>query len=95
MTTNLLKMTLCIPLSLAVVLACGPLLACGENWNDGKQGYYMQPTLHGNLIAFVAEGDVGLVEVEGGLARRLTTHPGIESTPRFSPDGRTVAFAAQ
>ncbi len=62
---------------------------------DGRQGYYRQPTIHGDVIAFVAEGDIWSVAASGGVARRLTTHPAAESYPHFSPDGKTLALAAQ
>ncbi|MFZ4575999.1 MAG: S41 family peptidase, partial [Phycisphaerales bacterium] len=55
-------------------------------------GYYRQPSLHGDLIVFVAEGDLWKVPVTGGVATRLTSHPGDESTPDISPDGDWVAF---
>ena len=32
---------------------------------------------------------------EGGMARRLTAHPGLELFARFSPDGRWIAFTGQ
>ncbi|MFT3686462.1 MAG: hypothetical protein QM783_16330 [Phycisphaerales bacterium] len=57
-------------------------------------GYYRQPAIHGDTIAFVAEGDIWTVPVSGGRATRLTTHPGPESQPAISPDGKTIAFLA-
>lgn len=62
---------------------------------EGVLGYYREPALHGSTLVFVAEGDLWVVPVEGGTARRLTSHPGEEASPAISPDGRTVAFTAE
>ena len=35
------------------------------------------------------------VPKDGGIARRLTSGPGYSSFPRFSPDGKQIAFTAQ
>ena len=40
-------------------------------------------------------GDLYSVPVTGGTASRLTSHEGNEISPRFSPDGLTVAFTGQ
>src|SRR5262245_59823648 len=58
----------------------------------GQLGYYRQPTLHGDTVVFVAEGDLWKVSVNGGPASRLTTHGGDEELPALSPDGKTIAF---
>jgi tricorn protease len=57
-------------------------------------GYYRQPSLHEHTIVFIAEGDLWKVSDSGGVATRLTSHPGDESSPRISPDGESVAFTA-
>ena len=54
-----------------------------------------QPDTSGELVAFIYAGDLWTVAVEGGTARRLTAHPGQESSPRFSPDGKWIAFSAE
>jgi tricorn protease-like protein/C-terminal processing protease CtpA/Prc len=59
------------------------------------RGYYRQPAIHGDVILFVAEGDLWRVPVAGGIAQRLTSHPGQETFPAISPDGTTLAFAAE
>ncbi|HEV7239120.1 MAG TPA: PDZ domain-containing protein [Thermoanaerobaculia bacterium] len=51
-----------------------------------------QPDIHGELIAFVYAGDLWLVSAKGGDARRLTADAGMEYFPKFSPDGRWIAF---
>jgi len=50
------------------------------------------PTLHGGQIVFVAHDSLWEVARGGGVARRLGSDPGIDWMPRFSPDGRWIAF---
>ncbi len=52
------------------------------------------PAVSRDRIAFVYAGDVWLVAKEGGAAVRLTSSPGEEIFPRFSPDGSKVAYSA-
>src|SRR6185369_16504335 len=53
------------------------------------------PDVSATHIAFVYGGDVWVVEATGGTARRLTSGPGEELFPKFSPDGRWIAFTGQ
>ncbi len=48
----------------------------------------------GNTIAFCYKGDLFSVPVEGGLASQLTSHPGYDTRPVWSPDGKQIAFAS-
>jgi tricorn protease len=61
----------------------------------GRAGYYSDPAVHGDNLIFTSEGDLWSVDIHGGAAHRLTSNTGEESMARISPDGQTVAFAAQ
>src|SRR5215472_11940719 len=83
--------------TLGSVLAAALLTAlqAAETAGGAPQGYYRFPAIHGGTIVFTAEGDLWRVGVQGGMAQRLTSHPGTESRASFSPDGKTLAFSAE
>ena len=58
-------------------------------------GYLRYPDVRGDLLTFVAENDVWLAEVSGGRAYRLSADHCPALTPRISPDGAMVAWAAR
>jgi len=45
-------------------------------------------------IAFTYASNVWVAERAGGIARRLTSFQGTTTNPRFSPDGKWIAFTA-
>lgn len=51
------------------------------------------PDISADRIVFVYAGDLWTVPKEGGLARRLSSPKGHEEFPKFSPDGRWIAFS--
>lgn len=53
------------------------------------------PAIYDNQIAFIYSGDLYSVPTTGGIARKLTSHDGVELFPRFSPDGKYIAFTGQ
>lgn len=53
------------------------------------------PATHGNQVAFTYAGDLYIVPATGGVARRITSHPGYEMFARFSHDGKSIAFTGQ
>jgi tricorn protease len=52
------------------------------------------PTVSRDSVAFEYAGDLWIVSRSGGQARRLTSTPGAELDPYFSPDGSQIAFTA-
>lgn len=53
------------------------------------------PSTDGNEVVFSYAGDLYKVSINGGQAQRLTSHIGYEMFPKFSPDGKTIAFTGQ
>jgi len=53
------------------------------------------PDISKDQVVFVYAGDLWISPRSGGLARRLTTHPGDELFPKFSPDGKWIAFTGE
>jgi tricorn protease len=48
----------------------------------------------GKTIAFDYAGDVWTVPVTGGIAKPLTSNPARDRQPKFSPDGKEIAFVS-
>ncbi len=54
-----------------------------------------QPAVSAMHIAFSYDGDLWIADRSGANPRRMTSHAGTESSPRFSPDGQTIAFSGE
>ncbi len=78
-----------------LALAIAAAAASPSSPEPGRKGYYRLPAVHGDTVVFTSEGDLWTVDIAGGLARRLTSHQGVETNAAISPDGATVAFSAQ
>ena len=61
----------------------------------GSTRLLRQPTVSATHIAFTYANNLWTVERAGGLARRLTSFQGQTVNPRFSPDGKWIAFSAE
>ncbi len=55
---------------------------------------FRYPDVSAAQIAFVYAGDIWTVPKAGGVATRLSSPAGEEMFPRFSPDGKTIAYSA-
>jgi tricorn protease len=77
------------------IVAISMTCALGGAVSAESDGYLRYPDIHGDRVVFVAEADVWIAPVSGGAARRITVHPGGELLPKFSPDGRWIAFSGR
>ncbi len=67
-------------------------------WGTGfaKEGRLLrQPDIYRNKVAFVYAGDIWMAPLKGGIARKLTSFDGLELFPKFSPDGKWIAFSGE
>ncbi len=79
-----------LPLLIVFVLFLSyPVLA------DDEARLLRFPTIYQDQIVFTYAGDLYTVSSEGGIARKLTNHVGMELFPRFSHDGEWLAFTGQ
>ena len=74
----------------AILLSAAPALLA-------QTGHLLlrKPALSRMQIVFSFAGDLWSVPREGGEAKRLTTSPGVETDPVFSPDGSQIAFTGE
>lgn len=70
-------------------------LAAAESADSAETLLLQQPSVSREHVVFVYARDLWVVARQGGVARRLTSDEGTESSPRISPDGRFVAFTGQ
>ncbi len=61
---------------------------------DVSQGTWISVDVSpdGSTIVFDLLGDIYSLPIAGGAAKALTRGPAYDSQPRFSPDGKTIAF---
>lgn len=50
------------------------------------------PSPDGKALCFVYQGNLWSVGIDGGVATRLTANDCTDSNPRWSPDGKWIAF---
>ncbi len=56
--------------------------------------FMRSPAISDGLIAFCYHGDIWVANDDGTGGYRLTNHVANDTEPRFSPDGKWVAFSS-
>jgi tricorn protease len=79
--------------AIAAVTLLGPAGAFSIDLADTR--LVSDPATSGSLVAFAYANDLWVAQADGSGVRRLTSHPGVESGPRFSPDGSLIAFTGR
>ncbi|MGA8539171.1 MAG: hypothetical protein WB566_06700, partial [Terriglobales bacterium] len=82
----------CAGLLAGLIIGC----ACLTSAQETQEGRLLRfPDIYKDKIAFMYGGDLWIASSAGGTARRITSHPGRELFPKFSPDGKWLAFTGQ
>src|SRR5262245_33765056 len=69
-----------------------PAAVLGADADVPHGGMLRYPDVSATSIVFVYADDLWVVPREGGVASPLASPPGLEILPRFSADGKTIAF---
>src|SRR5437016_12141613 len=77
-----------INLLLLLIVLCAPLTAL----SDVQLVRY--PHYHNGRIAFTFMGDIWTANEDGGDVKRITANKARDAYPRFSPDGKWIAFSS-
>src|SRR4029077_2077654 len=86
----LLKSTVMKNLALSILFAVTQLTVFAQV----NAGLFRFPDVSQTHIVFTYANDLWVVPKEGGKAYKLSSPPGVESYPKFSPDGKSIAFSA-
>jgi len=76
--------------SLGIIIFC---LAYLEGTSQIDARLMRDPDVSETELVFSYGGDLWVVPKQGGTARHLTSPKGEEKNPKFSPDGKTIAFS--
>lgn len=79
-------------MSFALLAALG---VAAQAQAEGPSKLLRYADIHNDRVVFSYAGDLYSAPTAGGTAVRLTSHKGQELYPKFSPDGRQIAFSAE
>ena len=79
--------------SVLLIILCIGLISPSFSIDDARLLRF--PDINKHIIVFVYAGDIWSVSAAGGVAKKLTSHEGLELSPKISPDSRWIAFSAE
>jgi tricorn protease len=71
-----------------------PLFLLLATWTMAEVKVLRHPSYHNGKIAFSYLGDIWTANEDGSNVQRLTVHKARDIYPRFSPDGKWIAFSS-
>ncbi len=74
------------------IISLSLLIFSAELLTQVNARMFRHPDVSESQITFVYGDDIWIVSKEGGLASKLSSPKGEESFPKFSPDGKQIAF---
>lgn len=66
-----------------------------SNIANAEDRLFRFPDVSADQIVFSYAGDLWIVSIDGGQAKKLTNDKGLELFAKFSPDGKYIAFTGQ
>jgi tricorn protease len=91
----ILWLSLALVVCLTATPAKAPAQAAADQVPDGPTKLLRFADISKDKVVFAYAGDLWVSSREGGNARRLTSHVGDELFPKFSPDGKWIAFTGE
>ena len=76
-----------------IFLFCISIFYNLPSFSQINAGLFRYPDVSKTQIVFTYANDVWIIPKEGGTAEKLSSPAGVEIFPKFSPDGRTIAFS--
>jgi tricorn protease len=75
-----------------IVVALAALMLTASVYAQIDAGLFRFPDVSKDQIVFTYANDLWLIPKDGGTAIKLSSPPGVEIFPKFSPDGKSIAF---
>src|SRR5467141_3774259 len=91
----LLWLSVMLAASLGAIAAKTPAQASADQVPEGPTKLLRFADISKDKVVFAYAGDLWIASRAGGAARRLTSHVGDELFPKFSPDGKWIAFTGE